>query len=148
MQTTRSFIPLAIIALGLTLAGCDDFPKDPVETTAHVRETGEMRAGLIAGADQDHAREKALAEAIAKAAEAETVFHEGTAEILVPRLETGELDVVIGSFAKSTPWKKHAAITKPVTKADEESESPQLRALVRKGENRWLMLVQKQVKSQ
>jgi len=148
VRTTRSFIPLLVIALGATLAGCDDFPKDPGETTEHVRESGEMRTGLIAGADQENERQKALAEQIATAVEAKPVFEEGTAEILVPKLEKGELDIVIGSFAKSTPWKKHAALTKPANQTEEDSERPKLRALVRKGENRWLMLVERQVTSQ
>ncbi|ODA66130.1 hypothetical protein A7A08_02983 [Methyloligella halotolerans] len=147
MLTTRRFIPLVIIAIGLTLSGCDDFPKDPAETTVQIRDSGEMRTGLIAGRDQNNAGEKALAESIAKSVDAAPSFEEGPAEILVPKLEKGELDIVIGSFAKATPWKKHAALSKPVGGAAEDSEKPQLRALVRKGENRWLMQVQRQVKA-
>jgi ABC-type amino acid transport substrate-binding protein len=148
VSVTRSFISFLLIALTVALGGCDAFPQDPNETTEHVRQSGEMRAGLIAGADQDNARQKDLAEQVASAVEAKPVFEEGTAEILVPKLEKGELDIVIGAFAKSTPWKKHAAVTKPAEQSGGDSEEPKLRALVRKGENRWLMLVERQVTAQ
>jgi len=132
---------LAAGLLAAALAGCDDFPKDVENTTRSVEGSGVLHAGLVADAPAE-AGERALAERIAAAAHARAESETGSAEVLLHRLEQGELDLVVGRFAKASPWKGRVAFTKPASaEGSPPKQAPVLRAAVRSGENRWLLFV-------
>ena len=91
-------------------------------------------------------RTNVLAEKIAEAAGAEAEMESGSAEVLLHRLEEGELDLVVGKFAKASPWKGRVALTQaPKPEWEPAKHEPVLRAAVRNGENRWLMFVSKTI---
>ncbi len=137
--------PISAVAfVVLSLAGCDDFPDDISGTMESMRTSGAMRAGVVAGGNG--AREAALARQIAQALNVRTSLQEGTTEALVERLEEGELDIVIGEFAKATPWSGRVALTGPARAVDPPQDHPVLRAMVRPGENRWLIFVTRVMK--
>ena len=99
--------------------------------------SGTMRAGLVAG--NDLVDEHALADRVATSLNVEPAVTEGSTEDLVRRLNDGEIDIVIGDFAQATPWSDRAAMTGPARAIDPPADQPVLRALVRSGENRWLI---------
>ncbi|WP_431469224.1 hypothetical protein [Sphingosinithalassobacter sp. LHW66-3] len=123
------------------LAGCQDYPKDIADTYRQVEARGELRAGIVSAPADTMAREHALA---ARLAEEEGVaLHtvEDSSALLVRALEQGEIDVVIGRFARETPWSGRVGISGAAGGGKPEKTAPVLRALVRAGENRWLMRV-------
>lgn len=137
----------AVLLLAALLAGCDAYPRDPEGTTERVQESGTLRGGVVATGNGPEDSERQLAERIAAEAGkgAEVELEVGSGETLLRKLNEGELDLVIGYFGDSSPWKSKVAFTKPKGGADAESQVPVLRAAVRRGENRWLILVERSV---
>lgn len=138
---------MLVAALAISLGGCDDFPNDIAGTMDSVRASGVMRTGLVASKGGE-ADERALANGIAEEAGVDVRFVEGSAEILLQRLEAGELDLVVGPFAKSSPWAGRVALTKPATAVAPPKDEIVLRAAVRPGENRWLIFVSRAMKEE
>ncbi|MCO6187850.1 hypothetical protein [Rhizobium sp. L1K21] len=131
----------------LLLAGCDDFPADPEGTMKQVQTSGVMRTGIVSGPGVE-AEERRLAARAADAAGARPQFEEGSSEVLLRRLEKGELDVVFGQFAKASPMKEKAAFTASPEAKSPPSDEPVMRAAVALGENRWLMFLSAQMKKE
>jgi hypothetical protein len=127
----------------LLLSGCDSFPRDIAGTMDHVTNSGILHVGIVADPPVE-ADEKALAGKIAESTGVITDFESGSAEVLLHRLEEGELDLVVGRFAGASPWKKRVAFTQArATPGEAGKHEPVLRAAVRHGENRWLLFVGK-----
>ncbi len=126
------------------MTACDDFPKDIAGTMDGVLTSGTMRTGVVA--DGAGVEERALANRIASSLGVSPEFISGTTEELVRRLNEGEIDIIVGEFAKATPWAERAAMTGPVRAIDPPKDHPVLRALVRTGENRWLIFVSRTLK--
>lgn len=68
----------------------------------------------------------------------------GAAEYLLTQLEEGELDLVVGTMAKKSPWATKVYASKPLSPAAER-EPASLVALARNGENAWISLLHRQV---
>ena len=128
------------------MTGCDEFPKDIAGTMDSVLSTGILRAGIVAGGSEDE--ERAVANRIASSLSVSPEVISGSTEDLVRRLDEGEIAIVVGEFAKTTPWVGRAAITGPARASDPPKDHPVLRALVRSGENRWLIFVSRTLKEQ
>ncbi len=139
----RSFNILALVLAAVSLTGCDEFPKDIAGTMEGVLDRGTVRAGIVAGSSEDE--ERALAERIAASLKVDVDVTRGATEELAGPLERGEIDIVVGEFAASTPWRRRVAMTKPAQEVDPKDDEPVLRALVRSGENRWLIFVSKHI---
>lgn len=137
-------ISLIAAMMLVVLAGGCDFPRDPERTTEHVLERGSIKVGLVGGDAVADAR--ALAERVAGATSARAEIIGGVAEDLLPRVENGELDLVVGRFAANSPWQGRVAFTQASTKEDPNSDEPVVRAAVRNGENRWLMTVERAIR--
>lgn len=137
----------AVLLLAGLLAGCDGYPRDPEGTTERVQQSGTLRGGLVATGNGPEDSEREFAERIAGEAGggAEVELEVGSAETLLRKLKNGELDLVVGYFADNSPWKSKVAFTKPKAATEAESKVPVLRAAVRRGENRWLILVERSV---
>lgn len=150
--TPNSLRPVAKVCLAavvlLGVAGCDGYPKDIEETTEHVLSRGTVRAGIVETDSSTQSAESDLAKAIAQAVGAQAALKTGSGEVLLHGLETGELDVVVGEFAKGSPWSGRVALTLPTEADDPESGEPVIRAAVPSGENRWLILVSGVVKKE
>ncbi len=135
---------LGLLALAATASGCDEFPKDIAGTTEGVLARGAMRAGIVAGGPA--VEERALVERLANSMSVDADIRDGATEDLIQRLNAGEIDVVVGEFAKSTPWSTRTAMTSSARAIAPPKDHPVLRALVRPGENRWLILVERTVR--
>ena len=136
--------PLRALAM-LALCGCDGFPNDIAGTMERVTGSGVMHAGIIADGAAE-ADEELLVERIGTAAGAEAQTESGSAEVLLHKLEEGELDIVVGEFAKASPWSGRVALTAaPQAEWEPAKHEPVLRAAVRNGENRWLMFVSRTI---
>jgi hypothetical protein len=136
-----SFIVALVLAV---LAGGCDFPHDPEGTTERVLERGKVRVGLVG--DASSAATRALVDSIGSATSARAEIVDGVAEVLLPRVEAGDLDVVVGRFAANSPWRGRVAFTQAGTRENTDSDEPVVRAAVRNGENRWLMTVERAIR--
>lgn len=57
-------------------------------------------------------------------------------------LDRAELDLVVGDFANDTPWRYEAAVLEPLRHDRAKDKKPVIRAVIRNGENRWIMTVE------
>lgn len=126
--------------LMLALAACDEFPKDPRNTTETVKSEGVMQVGVIAGEPEDlTTRMDEAVRAIAAAHGVRADVTTGSADRLLREVEKGDLDLVVGAFPKSSPWKKRVAFTIFYPRKPDSEDQLAVRGAVRKGENRWLL---------
>ncbi|MEX0921727.1 MAG: hypothetical protein WD489_06070 [Rhodovibrionaceae bacterium] len=130
-----------LLAVLICLAACDGFPADPEATTERVTHSGTLRSGIVAAPGSEESLARGFVEKLAAAAGAEAKVKRGSAELLLKDLEQGGLDVVIGAFAKESPWRKRVALSPPLKAQEPPGDLPVLRAAVRSGENRWLLFV-------
>lgn len=133
---------LLVACLCALLLGCSSYPRD-VDSTAERVTGGTLRVGMIEGAPAAAGRERQLIAALARELHSRPVLEAGSAEPLLLRLEEGELDLVVGTFAAATPWSTRVTFSKPLLPApDAKHES---KAAVRLGEHRWSMVVDRAV---
>lgn len=145
VQSVARAVPfLSACAMLATTAGCG-MPHDPEETYRRVL-GATMRVGVcehppwtvleegkLSGIEID------LIRGFARQLDADIHWQRGAEGPLVEALEQGKLDVVIGGFKDSTPWSSHAGSTQPYLEAGGEKYV----MLVRQGENRWLLELDK-----
>jgi hypothetical protein len=132
----------------LALAGCDRLPRDPDGTLDRVRAQRNFRVGLIAtgGTAGVTEAEPLFLARVAEAAGATPIVKEGASEPLLLELEEGKLDLVIGLLSPESPWAGRVTILRPL----DEFVAPQhllLTAAARKGENRWIMLLEREARA-
>jgi ABC-type amino acid transport substrate-binding protein len=110
-----------LVAAALLLTGCaGGFPADPDGTLGRVT-GGVLRVGVSENppwtvadpASDPSGLEVDLVREFAATRDAEVEWVPGSEEVLVGRLERGELDLVIGGFTKASPWVDQAALTHP-----------------------------------
>lgn len=132
---------LALIALGigLSLGGCDYFPRDPDHSLDDIRSRGILRIG----AQQDLPPEATrLIDRIEQATGAKAQLSEDALEPLLQKLDKGEMDLVIAPFTKETPWAASSTLSPPIRIEGDEKNRIEWRAAMRSGENRWIFLVE------
>ncbi len=90
----------------LLLTGCD-LPWDPEGTTERVQEVKLMRVGIISTGKvaPEHAQREFL-NLLADETGSTPQIVAGSTEALLPMIENGELDIVVGHFVADTPWAK------------------------------------------
>jgi len=132
------------LLLAASLAACSDIPKDSEGSLDQIREQKSFRVGLIAGSDDGEGRGRRLIEAVAAEAGARPQVTAGAAEHLLTQLEDGEIDLVVGTMAKKSPWALKVHASKPLSPAA-ENDPVSLVALARNGENAWISLLHRQV---
>ena len=141
-------IRLAALALLWALSACDSLPRDPEGTLDRVRARPECRVGLSAAGEHrpGEGLERAFLGRVAAATGARAVTEEGAAEALLLELEDGKLDLVIGTVGAETPWKNEVAVLRPfgTTKSD---PGLLLVPIARNGENRWIMLLEREARA-
>lgn len=103
-----------------------------------------VRVGFVAGEEKDDVTQmKWFAEQVAAAHRASVEARQGTEEALMRALEDGDVDLVVGVFPKASPWSQRVALTSSVIRQDTDSETPVLRGAVHRGENRWLLGIER-----
>lgn len=130
------------LALPLLLVACADYPRDIEGTSETVTESGTIRVGMIAGSAVTPASHAFLAR-LQRQTGASTRLTTGSAEPLLLALEAGELDLVIGELAKDSPWAKDVAVIEPIAARRAGEDEIHLAPIVRNGENRWMMAVER-----
>jgi polar amino acid transport system substrate-binding protein len=155
---TRLLHAAATVLVAALLAACGavptDFPADPEGTLDRVRSEAVLRAGaapnpgwveLGDGGRRPAGREPALIEEFAASLDAEVEWTVGTEEHLVPLLESGDLDLVVGGLTDQNPWTEKAALTRPYTEVTVGGTTEAHVMMVPMGENalqsaleRWL----------
>lgn len=132
-----------VLIAAAALGGCDALPRDPDGTSDRVRAGQVMRVGMVDGVVDREDRAVALVDLVAKAAGARPVASHGPLEPLLLALEQGRLDLVVGPFAHDTPWQARVALAPPLAQAGGEADRFELRAAMKSGENRWIVLVER-----
>lgn len=132
--------------LGLALLAACNLPRDPESTRDRVHD-GVLRVGVIEDAPwasrDAHGRprgvEVELTEALAHELGAELRWNFGGETRLMAALGDFELDLVIGGLDDDSPYREHAAFTRPYYVGDGR---PHVLAAP-PGENAWLMSVER-----
>ena len=126
----------------LALVACAELPRDPAGTTERVERTRQLVLGRIAGAEPSRRAEEVLAR-VATRLEARIVPRTGHGEALLEALEKGEVDLVYGRFARSSPWARNVHFGRPLGRRDSVGKDERVpRFAFRQGENGWIMLVE------
>lgn len=132
-----------ILLLGaLALSACDSLPRDPDRTLEKIQQSDIIRVGLVAPASADLGKTKTLLVALERKTGARAQMIYGAAEPLLKSLDEGDIDIVIGPFAKETPWASEVAFGPPLASHGSDDDPVEIKAAMRNGENRWIMLVE------
>ncbi len=131
---------VAVLLLFWLLAACDVLPRDPDGTLDRVRHSRTIRVGIAADAMPQQARD--LFAALAQREDARIQLHKASLEPLIVDLDAGRIDLVIAEVAKRTPLKKLVAPGPPLLAHGTGHERTEWRALMKNGENRWIMQVE------
>ncbi|HYJ81732.1 MAG TPA: hypothetical protein VEW26_02680 [Allosphingosinicella sp.] len=137
-----------VLCAALTLAACDRLPMDPDGTLDRVRAERRFRVGLIAtgSAPVDRRPEAAFLARIARATGARPVVKHGASEPLLLDLEDGGLDLVIGPLSSESPWVQRVALL-PSLGAVAGAHEVLITPIARNGENRWIMLLEREARA-
>lgn len=133
-----------ILAALLMLNGCGDVPRDPEGTVERVQKSKVLRVGVVSsGSAAPDAMQRRFLGLIASETSSKPHFTTGSAELLLPELERGELDIVVGQFAVDTPWSKRVTIMPPARQRNGKDGEPTPAAVIRNGENDMVALIYK-----
>jgi hypothetical protein len=130
----------------LALAACGVMPEDVSGTADRIEQTGSLRIGLTELRPEDEVLARRLVGRLEQLTGARATFERGPAERELARLEEGELDLVISEFASDTPWAASVAIVEPLASRRAGSRTMELAPAVMNGENRWVALVEREVR--
>lgn len=124
--------------------GCSEIPRDPVGTIDGVRHSGVLRVGIVSDTDHPPAElESNFVAQLAQETGSRPGFTRGSPETLLPKIEEGELDIVVGRFAPDSPWSTRVTFLPAPEQQDAEEGEAAPTAAVRNGENGWVALVYK-----
>jgi hypothetical protein len=139
--------PVTLLA-SLALAGCSAFPRDADGTSDRIAAERVFRVGLVAtgGADPTQAAAHAFVARVARATGARPRLRSGASEELLVDLDKGRLDLVVGVLAPETPWVSEVAILQPIA-VRAAPERLVLTPVARNGENRWIMLLEREAQA-
>ena len=134
------------ILLCIALAACGPYPDDISGTLARIEQSGRIRVGLAGLGSADEPAAHRFVARLERATGAQAALARGPAERLLARLEEGDLDLVIGEFAADSPWAMPVAIIEPLATRREGKRVLELAPAARNGENRWIALVEREVR--
>ena len=137
-----------LIAFTVLLAGCDSYPRDIEGTTKRVESEKVIRVGLVAGDVEQRNRRliRLYLQRLASATGATPQIITGAQEPMLVRLEDGRLDLVIGVVAADSPWVADVALVEPLSEHDLAGRTVGLSPIARNGENRWIMLLEREAR--
>jgi DNA-binding transcriptional LysR family regulator len=127
----------------LFLPGCSQLPQDMDGTLRIMDQRGSFEVG-IAGAMPPEARR--LLTHLEQATGSKVDVRSGSLEPLIDDLETGRLDLVIAPFRKDSPLVADVALSPALSATGTGDQPTQWHAAMRNGENRWIMLVETNVR--
>jgi hypothetical protein len=137
-----------VLLIAIAAAGCDRLPRDPDGTTERVTAERRFRVGAIAGAaGPSLARQQALLHRVGAALGARAEIETGSGEALLLRLEEGALDLVVGEFDSKSPWVGRVHLLPPLLRVGNGGGETHVGAATRHGENRWIMLLDREARA-
>lgn len=133
------------LAVPLILAGCDALPRDAAGTTERIEQSREMRVTILPGTP-DVRPALALLDSYARRHDARITLVPIHGEHAHKALADGEIDALVGHFAKASPWQADIALSKPVARGEpDDKEHPVLRIARRNGENALILATDRAV---
>ncbi|WP_260929182.1 hypothetical protein [Novosphingobium sp. 9] len=142
MNKYRFNMKWAMLVTAFLLPGCEALPRDPENTSQRIAHERQFKVGMVAGTERRKEGQQLIGE-ISKRIYAHPSIAVGTAEDLLQRVSDGNLDLVLGEFTKASPWKTEVAFGPPLRASGPKSDPLELKAAMRNGENRWIMLVER-----
>ena len=123
-------------------------PRDIAGTRERVETSRVIRVGLQQGplSDEGRARAQGYLDRIGHATGARPQIIIGAAEPLLVQLQNGELDLVLGEVAADSPWVSEVAVIEPLMERQLSGRTIGLSPIARNGENRWIMLLETNVR--
>ncbi|HYG28745.1 MAG TPA: hypothetical protein VD887_00865 [Allosphingosinicella sp.] len=137
--------PAFLIALA-AVAACSDLPKDPDGTLKRVERERQFRVGIVESRAGPPAPLRALIARVAAATGARPAIERDAAERLLIRLEDGTLDLVLGEFEREGPWTMRVHMLPALARGRAGSRETVVAAAAAHGENRWIMLVDREAR--
>ena len=135
-------LPLFALAL---CASCDGIPKDPDGTLDRVRSERRFKVGMVASAEPIGAdRQRLFLSRVSAAAKARPAIEPGAAELLLAKLEEGQLDLVVGPMAPHSPWSRLVTFLPPLGEQVTREGHVHLIAAAKHGENAWITLLDRE----
>lgn len=128
----------------LLLLACDALPRDPEGTSERIAQSRVIRVGLATGGgDFGRAASARLLDRLARETGARPQLRAGATEPLFTDLQQARLDVVLAPLSPKSPWATMVALSPPLATRGEGEEKLDQYAVLRNGENRWIMTVEK-----
>jgi hypothetical protein len=136
----------ALTALSM-LAACDSYPRDIVGARDRVVESGKLHVGFGPMPDDRRALADRFVSRVAGATGASVAATvEESDEALFAALDKGDLDLVLTEVAADSPWLTEVAVIEPLATRRVGKRELGLSAVARNGENRWVMVLERQVR--
>jgi hypothetical protein len=129
----------SLVCVALMLSSCHKIPFDTEESLIRIHRDGRFKVGVISSNAQGDGRGDLLIANVARTTGARPVAEKGAAEVLLQKLEEGELDLVIGVMAKKSPWQDKVHFLPSISRT--YGAMPSTRVMARNGENAWISLV-------
>lgn len=136
----------SLVLLVAMTAACAPYPREPHQTLQTIEETGVLWVGVSehppwteSVQNEVLGVEPNLVRALARELDVEVRWMVMSETELVHALEQGEVHLGVAGLTKKTPWSKHVGLSKPYV----EYEGHKHVVAVRKGENRWLLRVER-----
>ena len=130
----------------LALAACGPYPRDVSGTLDRIEQSGRVRVGLADLRLEHRSAAEAFIGRLEQTTSARAQVETGHLEGQLARLEEGELDLVIGELAEDTPWAPSVAIVEPLRQRREGKRLIGLSPVAANGENRWIGLLEREVR--
>jgi hypothetical protein len=138
MKAALACLPL------LLLAACDALPRDPAGSSVRIRATKMLRVGVAQGEpDFGRAASARLLGRLARETGARPRLSAGSTEPLLMALERGDLDLVLTPLDPESPWMTRVSLSPPLAARGMDERRVTYHAVMRNGENRWIMTVEK-----
>ena len=111
-----------------------------------IERDGRFRVGIAALSADDRATAQRFVSRLEASTGARAEVVDASLERLIGRLEDGQIDLLIAEFRKDTPWAKSVAIAEPLATRTVGGHAIELAPAARNGENRWVALVEREVR--
>lgn len=148
MHRRCTSVMIARLAICTALvAGCSDIPRDPEGTLDRIRAQQLFKVGVIEAhspSDDWQGRSDQFVRRLAARTGARAEVQRGAAEPLLMKVEHGELDLVIGPLAPTSPWEGHVSVLPALAEHVRPDGHLRLAPVARNGENAWIGLLHRE----
>ncbi len=135
-----------IVLVALAVAACGPYPRDIGGTLERIERDGRLHVGFAELTAGDEGVARRFVGRLATASGARATIDDAPLETQLARLEDGELDLVIGKFRADTPWRAVVTVIEPIARSRSGERTLHLAPAAANGENRWIALVEREVR--